>query len=102
MSLQKMRKIQFKKELIYANTRRINRNFGKEAPKDFAQMTDSSDVFPFFTEHRLDSTKNSLERNRTTKSVILAPFNSTLTHISERSEDAPHVKKAKVIKFGVK
>lgn len=73
-----------KKEMIYANTRRINRNFGKEPlPTDFQQMTDNSDIFPFFTEHRLDSTQNSLVRNHTTKSVILAPFNSTLTHISD-------------------
>lgn len=91
-----------KKELIYANTRRINRNFGKEVQKDFMQMTDNSDIFPFFTEHRLDSTQNSLVRNRTTKSVILAPFNSTLTHISEDYEEPKIVKKAKIIKFGVK
>jgi serine/threonine protein kinase len=91
-----------KKELIYANTRRINRNFGKEVQKDFMQMTDNSDIFPFFTEHKLDSTQNSLVRNRTTKSVILAPFNSTLTHISDDYEEPPILKKNKVIKFGVK
>lgn len=90
-----------KKELIYANTRRINRNFGKEVYKDFAHITDNSDEFPFFTEHRLDSTQNSLVRNRTTKSVILAPFNSTLTHISE-DDDPKLYKKAKMIRFGVK
>lgn len=91
-----------KKELIYANTKRINRNFGKEAPKDFAHMTDNSDVFPFFTEHKLDSTQNSLVRNRTTKSVILAPFNSTLTHISEMEDGPKMYKKNRIIKFGVK
>ena len=32
-----------------------------------------------FTEHALDSTKNALLRNNSTKSVILAPFNSTRT-----------------------
>ena len=90
-----------KKELIYANTKRINRNFGKEIPKDFGNMSDNSDVFPFFTEHKLDSTQNSLVRNHTTKSVILAPFNSTLTHESEQSEP-PMYKKNKIIRFGVK
>lgn len=97
-----MKKRLLNKELIYANTKRINRNFGKEAPKDFGQMTDGSDVFPFFTEHKLDSTQNSLVRNRTTKSVILAPFNSTLTHISEGYEEPQIVKKKDMIKFGVK
>lgn len=91
-----------KKELIYANTRRINRNFGKEVFKDIAHMTDNSDVFPFFTEHQLDSTQNSLVRNRTTKSVILAPFNSTLTHISEDINEPKMFKKSKIIRFGVK
>ena len=35
-----------------------------------------------FTEHGLDSTYNSLVKNCSTKSVILAPFNSTKTHLS--------------------
>ena len=92
-----------KKELIYANTKRINRNFGKEVQqKDFAHMTDNSDIFPFFTEHKLDSTQNSLVRNRTTKSVILAPFNSTLTHMSSDYKDPVVIKKNKIMRFGVK
>jgi len=65
-------------------------------------MTDNSDWFPFFTEHKLDSTQNSLVRNHTTKSVILAPFNSTMTHESQNSNDPPIIKKNKIIKFGVK
>jgi len=91
-----------KKELIYANTKRINRNFGKDPMREFSHFSDNSDVFPFFTEHKLDSTQNSLVRNRTTKSVILAPFNSTLTHISEMSDEPPLYKKNKIIRFGVK
>jgi serine/threonine protein kinase len=91
-----------KKELTYANTRRINRNFGKDPmARESSQFSDGSNVFPFFTEHELDMTQNSLVRNRTTKSVILAPFNSTLTHISE-DESAPTYKKSKVMRFGVK
>ena len=91
-----------KKELIYANTKRINRNFGKELIKDQQQISNGSDKFPFFTEHNLDSTQNSLVRNRTTKSIILAPFNSTLTHESKMSDEPPLYKKKDVIKFNVK
>mmetsp|Transcript_15985 Transcript_15985/g.11531 ORF Transcript_15985/g.11531 Transcript_15985/m.11531 type:complete len:322 (-) Transcript_15985:42-1007(-) len=36
-----------------------------------------------FTEQMLNSTENSLVRNISTKSVILAPFNSTRSHIDE-------------------
>jgi hypothetical protein len=36
-----------------------------------------------FTLQALDSTKNELIKNASTKSVILAPFNSTKTHFSE-------------------
>lgn len=61
--------------------------------------TDNQDRL--FTEHPLDSTQNSLMRNATTKSVILAPFNSTLTHISEVSLEADCFKKGEVFKFGV-
>lgn len=47
-------------EFTYNDTERYNRN-----------ETDP------FTEHMLDSTNNSMLKNCTTKSVILAPFNST-------------------------
>lgn len=56
-------------EFTYNDTRRLNRNMKNEST--------------VFTEHNLDSTRNSLVVNQTTKSVILAPFNSTKTHISE-------------------
>lgn len=36
-----------------------------------------------FTEQKLETTENELQRNVSTKSIILAPFNSTKTHISE-------------------
>jgi hypothetical protein len=36
-----------------------------------------------FTEHALDSTTNALLKNCSTKSVVLAPFNSTRTHIDK-------------------
>lgn len=37
----------------------------------------------FFTEHALDSTQNALLKNCTTKSMILAPFNSTRSHLPQ-------------------
>ena len=42
---------------------------------------------PLFTEHALDSTTNALMKNCTTKSVILAPFNSTRTHLARDDGD---------------
>lgn len=53
-----------KKEYTYNDTTRLNWN-------------------EHFTEHQLDSTYNSLVKNCSTKSVILAPFNSTKTHLSD-------------------
>jgi serine/threonine protein kinase len=55
-----------------------------------------------FTEGNINSTQNLLIRNITTKSVVLAPFNSTMTHIDDLfpmdgSISAHH--KKKVIKF---
>ena len=38
---------------------------------------------PFADQMSLNSTQNSLVKNVSTKSVILAPFNSTRTHIDE-------------------
>lgn len=56
-------------EFTYNDTRRLNRNMKNEST--------------VFTEHQLDSVHNSLDVNQTTKSVILAPFNSTKSHISK-------------------
>lgn len=42
---------------------------------------------PLFTEHALDSTTNALMKNCSTKSVVLAPFNSTRTHIAREDAD---------------
>ena len=52
-----------KKEYTYNDPRRYNRNENEE-PVDC------------FTEHNLESVYNSL-KNVSTKSIILAPFNST-------------------------
>lgn len=55
-----------KKEFTYNDTDRYNRN--------------ETDPFP---EHLLDSTQNSMLKNQSSKSVILAPFNSTKSNIAE-------------------
>jgi len=39
-----------------------------------------------FTEHQLDSTQNSILKNCETKSVILAPFNSTKSNLDQDGE----------------
>ena len=62
-----------------------------------------------FTEHPLDSTMNSLLRNATTKSVILAPFNSTITDGNDELDEYKMVEgidvfnnKARIIKYGIR
>lgn len=87
-----------KKEFTYNNVWRLNRNLHQQThTHDSYQAEDK-----FFTEHPLDSTNNSLMRNATTKSVILAPFNSTKTHISQQfSLEADQFKKGEILKFGI-
>ncbi len=51
-----------------------------ETAGEKSQIIENSDKF-LFPEHLLDSTQNSLIKNCTSKSVILAPFNSTKSHI---------------------
>ena len=59
-----------KSEFTYNDADRYNRNEGADDP---------------FTEHLLDSTQNSMLKNCTRKSVILAPFNSTKSNLDEES-----------------
>jgi len=66
-----------KKEFTYSQAR-MNRN---QAQNDCAPTsTIESD---WFTEQNIDCSQSDLTRNITSKSVILAPFNSTLTHQSD-------------------
>ena len=59
-----------------------------------------------FTEQMLNSTQNSILRNVSTKSVILAPFNSTRTHIDENYHNRASVQELmidkKMLKFNAK
>ncbi len=61
---------QIKKEYTYNDPRRFNRNENEE-PADC------------FTEHNIESVYNSLQ-NATSKSVILAPFNSTQSQLAPK------------------
>lgn len=63
------------KEKIYGEFNYYTMN--KATDEDKVNQTDP------FTEQMLASTQNSMLRNVSTKSVILAPFNSTKSHISE-------------------
>eukprot|EP01022_Parablepharisma_sp_SALTPOND_P013440 TRINITY_DN17_c0_g1_i1.p4 TRINITY_DN17_c0_g1~~TRINITY_DN17_c0_g1_i1.p4 ORF type:complete len:463 (+),score=67.94 TRINITY_DN17_c0_g1_i1:1612-3000(+) len=56
-----------------------------------------------FTEQNIDSTQNDLTRNITTKSIILAPFNSTQSDLSEtKYRQARVYEKGEILKFGAK
>ena len=39
-----------------------------------------------FTEHQLDSIQKSFQKNCETKSVVLAPFNSTISDLNENGD----------------
>lgn len=55
-----------------------------------------------FTEQMLNSTQNSLIKNASTKSVILAPFNSTRSHIDDKFYMRPSVQELLIDKKNIK
>jgi hypothetical protein len=55
-----------------------------------------------FTEHHLDTSINELTRNDTSRSIILAPFNSTQSDMSISFSEAEIIYPKKVIKFCAK
>jgi len=59
----------------------------------------SDEVETLFTEHGVDSTLNELSKNNTSKSLILAPFNSSASELSEDEKDYQVKEKADIIKF---
>ena len=75
-----------KKEFTYNDAKRLNRNYEE----------------PDFTEHGLESTVQD-DDNNTTKSIILAPFNSTKSNFQYESLDSTIAEmmltKWKVMKF---
>ena len=58
-------------------------NIKNEGGGGFANQTHENIHTDPFTEQMLNSTQNSMIKNASTKSVILAPFNSTKSHIDD-------------------
>jgi serine/threonine protein kinase len=90
-----------KHAFTYNDTSRINRN-EKVNISDYSILNES-EIFP---EHMLDTNQELLlVKNNTTKSIILAPFNSTISHLdpnpyfsSESLEDLLYTK-SRVLKL---
>lgn len=72
-----------KKEYLSKNIERISNNQKKEQTGGFEETE------VVFTEHNLDTRTNigSLLKNASTKSIILAPFNSTVSEITHPEEE---------------
>jgi serine/threonine protein kinase len=68
------------KDFSYNDVARYERN-SQPIQVQLEQNNTVQNTENLFTEHALDSTQNSLLKNNSTKSVILAPFNSTRSHI---------------------
>lgn len=89
------------KEFTFNNTARFNRNHDNlDISKDEVHHTSTTDSF---IEYHL-STQNSMVRNHSTKSIILAPFNSTITEIAEETKKLirENMQDRKCIKFSAK
>lgn len=78
-----------KNEFTYYKSKRYNRNLessalgGMVSNQMMYSHQDSCDLDKdMFTEHLLDTTQNSIFKNCETKSVILAPFNSTKSNLN--------------------
>jgi serine/threonine protein kinase len=85
-------KAQIRKEFTYNEARRIQR-------KD-----DELEAADWFTELDLNTTVNSDLKNVSSKSIILAPFNSTKSHVSELHDSVEKImfEKNLIIKFEAK
>jgi hypothetical protein len=81
-----------KTEFTYNDARRFNRNEDEGIPSDC------------FTEQEINSTVNSLIKNASSKSIILAPFNSTKSHLSEVHSSVKSIvyEKHKVMRFAAR
>lgn len=85
-------KSQIKKEFTYNEARRIQR-------KD-----DELEAADCFTELDIDTSRNTELKNVSTKSIILAPFTSTKSHVSTLHDSVKDLmkEKNKIIKFAAK
>lgn len=71
----------------------------------YERRSHDDDSQTLFTEQNIDSTFNELTKNISTKSVVLAPFNSTQSHNSEAEipgEEKIYKEKKEIIKFAAK
>ena len=97
-----------KSEFTYNKTGKRNPNLDSQgvlAPLSPTGLTDGGTTLDkdCFTEHALDSVNNSILKNSETKSVILAPFNSTKSDLGQHSlPDSIRdlIEDRKIIKFG--
>ena len=64
----------------------------------------ANDSQSLFTEQNIDSTLNELTKNVSSKSVILAPFNTTQSDVSEKQDYTQDliIEKKEIIKFAAK
>ncbi|CAI2366178.1 unnamed protein product [Moneuplotes crassus] len=94
-------------EFTFNNTKRYNRNTkNANLESDRSRNTEMTELISdCFTEQRLDSCEDELLKNVSTKSIILAPFNSTKTHLSDKLHESVEdniFEKWNVLKFDVK
>lgn len=95
-------------EYNYKLNNRYDRNGDLQIQGQNSELNQSGLDADNFTEHMLDSTQNSILKNCETKSIILAPFNSTKSNIDcdtpiELSDSIKDlIEDKKIIKFGAK
>ena len=77
-------KLKISKDFSYNDVARYERNQNNFVSQHEGEVQQTENLF---TEHGLESTQNSMLKNNSTKSVILAPFNTTRTHLDP--EDLP-------------
>lgn len=83
-----------KTEFTYGKTSRFARNsvlagLNGDPTDQIANATEPDDFLSkdMFTDHLLDSVANNLLKNCETKSIILAPFNSTRSNLQEKLDN---------------
>lgn len=94
-------------EFTFNNSKRYNRNTKNiNLESDRSRNTEMTELnSDCFTEQRLDSWEDELLKNVSTKSIILAPFNSTKSHLSSKLHESVEeniFEKWKMLKFEVK
>jgi serine/threonine protein kinase len=82
----------------FTSFQRMNRNENRNQMKEGINTVDSD----WFIERNIDSSQSELTRNITSKSVILAPFNSIRTYQSNLSEESKDfIQERKILRLGI-